>query len=73
MLGAEQIPEITKEILDALLKVGSAGLPLAAALGSSFATVLAVAEVSRPACVASLADGSENKEKAQVKGKDDCE
>lgn len=59
--------------MDALLVVGSAGLPLAAALGPSFAAMLTVAEVARPACVASPADGSEDKEKAQVEGEDDCE
>lgn len=59
--------------MNALLEAGSAGLPLAAALGPNFAAVLAIAEVSRPACVASLADGSEDKEKAQVEGEDDCE
>lgn len=59
--------------MDALLETGSAGLPLAAALGSSFVAVLAIADISRPARLASLADGSEDKEKAQVKGEYDCE
>lgn len=73
MFGAEQISKIANEMPNALLEAGSAGLPLAAALGSSFAALLAAADVSLPARVASPPDGSEDEEKAQVECKDDCE